>query len=79
MTVAMVIHQPRYAIFTLFDRVLFLQPGGESVFLGEPQLAAPYFESIGFAPGPTENPADYCLDVISGCIERMGSEEKDLV
>ena len=52
------------------------------MFQGDPQLAAPYFESLGFAGAATENPADYCLDVISGCLERPtgeGVEEEDLV
>ena len=30
---AMVIHQPRYDIFTLFDSVLLLGPGGRTVYL----------------------------------------------
>ena len=33
-TVATVIHQPRYSIFTLFDQTLLLAKGGRAVYLG---------------------------------------------
>ena len=33
-TVAMVIHQPRVEIWNALDEVLFLAPGGKTVFLG---------------------------------------------
>lgn len=39
MTSIMVIHQPRYSLFTLFDDVLLLGKGGQTVYLG-PSLRA---------------------------------------
>ena len=36
------------------------------VYLGPSHLALPYFESLGFALPHNENPADFCLDVVSG-------------
>jgi len=66
MTSIMVIHQPRYSLFTLFDDVLLLGKGGKTVYLGPSSGAKPYFESLGFEMPSNENPADWFMDVISG-------------
>merc|ERR1712048_705111 len=66
MTSIMVIHQPRYSLFTLFDDVLLLGKGGQTVYLGPSMGVKPYFESLGFEMSPDENPADWFMDVISG-------------
>mmetsp|Transcript_35332 Transcript_35332/g.110095 ORF Transcript_35332/g.110095 Transcript_35332/m.110095 type:complete len:503 (-) Transcript_35332:151-1659(-) len=66
MTAIMVIHQPRYSLFTLFDDVLLLGRGGRTVYLGPSQGAKPYFEHLGFDMPANENPADWFMDVISG-------------
>jgi len=66
MTSIMVIHQPRYSLFTLFDDVLLLGKGGQTVYLGPSLGAKPYFESLGFTMPSDENPADWFMDVISG-------------
>ena len=39
MNMLMVIHQPRFSIFTMFDSVLLLGNGGRTVFLGPAQMA----------------------------------------
>jgi len=69
MTSIMVIHQPRYSLFTLFDDVLLLGKGGHTVYLGPSLGAKPYFESHGFEMTPNENPADWFMDVISGEVQ----------
>lgn len=66
MTSIMVIHQPRYSLFTLFDDVLLLGKGGRTVYLGPSLGAKPYLEKIGFEMPTNENPADWIMDVISG-------------
>lgn len=66
MTAIMVIHQPRYSLFTLFDDVLLLGKGGRTVYLGPSLGAKPYFEHTGFDMPKDENPADWFMDVISG-------------
>jgi ABC-type multidrug transport system ATPase subunit len=65
-TSIMVIHQPRYSLFTLFDDVLLLGKGGQTVYLGPSLGVKPYFESLGFSMPANENPADWFMDVISG-------------
>eukprot|EP00929_Paragymnodinium_shiwhaense_P005194 TRINITY_DN10682_c0_g3_i2.p1 TRINITY_DN10682_c0_g3~~TRINITY_DN10682_c0_g3_i2.p1 ORF type:complete len:783 (+),score=145.19 TRINITY_DN10682_c0_g3_i2:66-2414(+) len=66
MTSIMVIHQPRYSLFTLFDDVLLLGKGGRVCYLGNSFGAKPYFESVGFRMPANENPADWFMDIISG-------------
>jgi hypothetical protein len=66
MTSIMVIHQPRYSLFTLFDDVLLLGKGGETVYLGPSTGALSYFERLGFKMAAHENPADWLMDLISG-------------
>eukprot|EP00930_Biecheleria_cincta_P025142 TRINITY_DN17937_c0_g1_i1.p1 TRINITY_DN17937_c0_g1~~TRINITY_DN17937_c0_g1_i1.p1 ORF type:complete len:695 (+),score=124.75 TRINITY_DN17937_c0_g1_i1:64-2148(+) len=66
MTSIMVIHQPRYSLFTLFDDVLLLGKGGHTVYLGPSGAAKVYFEELGFKMAPDENPADWLMDVICG-------------
>jgi len=69
MTVVMVVHQPRYSLFTLFDEVLLLGLGGETVYLGASEGALPYFRNLGFKMPEHENPADWFMDVISGKVK----------
>jgi ABC-type multidrug transport system ATPase subunit len=66
MTVVVVVHQPRYDLFTLFDDVLFLGLGGQTVYLGPSQGALPYFTRLGFEMAEHVNPADWFMDIISG-------------
>lgn len=66
MTSIMVIHQPRYSLFTLFDDVLLLGKGGRTVYMGPSQAAKDYFERLGFVMPPNENPADWLMDLIAG-------------
>ncbi|CAK9051483.1 ABC transporter G family member 24 (ABC transporter ABCG.24) (AtABCG24) (Probable white-brown complex homolog protein 25) (AtWBC25) [Durusdinium trenchii] len=69
MTVVMVVHQPRYSLFTLFDDLLLLGLGGQTVYLGQREGALPYFRSLGFQMPQHENPADWFMDVISGIVK----------
>merc|ERR1712232_986767 len=76
MTVIMVIHQPRYSLFTLYDAVLLLGLGGRTVYLGPSQGALPYFNSIGLDMPANENPADWFMDVLAGQVKCQDSSFK---
>ncbi|GLA74143.1 hypothetical protein AtubIFM55763_005085 [Aspergillus tubingensis] len=63
------IHQPSALLFQQFDRLLFLAKGGRTVYFGDigeqSQTLLTYFESNGARPcGPSENPAEYMLEII---------------
>jgi ABC-type multidrug transport system ATPase subunit len=70
LTVVTVIHQPRFSIFTRFDHVLLLGKGGKTVYSGPSNFALPYFQALGFRCPPSENPADFLMDAISGEVKR---------
>ena len=48
MNIIAVVHQPRYSSFVIFDKLLLLGPGGETLFQGSPALCVPYFKTLGF-------------------------------
>ncbi|ETN44469.1 uncharacterized protein HMPREF1541_10139 [Cyphellophora europaea CBS 101466] len=65
------IHQPSAMLFQQFDRLLFLQKGGKTVYFGDigtnSRALINYFESGGARPcGNAENPAEYILEVVAG-------------
>lgn len=66
MNVIMVIHQPRYSLYTLFDDVLLLGKGGQTVYLGSSLGTKAYFDNLGFEVKEGENLADFFMDVVSG-------------
>lgn len=66
LTIAAVIHQPRYEIFEMFDDVLILGKGGQTVFQGAVGSCMDYFASLGFDMPVHGNPADFLMDVVSG-------------
>ena len=52
-----------------FHKVLFLAPGGRTVFLGTVPEAENYFERLGYQKPEKVNPADFYMDVIGGVCE----------
>ena len=60
-TVAAVLHQPRYEMFCLFHDVLLLGKGGYTVYLGPANKAKSYFESLGYVFPEQVNPAYYLM------------------
>ncbi|KAJ3308985.1 hypothetical protein HDU76_003758, partial [Blyttiomyces sp. JEL0837] len=66
LTIVAVIHQPRIEIFSKFDDVLMIAPGGRTAYFGPINLAKTYFESLGFVFHPHLNPADVLMDILSG-------------
>uniref|UniRef100_A0A0W0F6H9 Putative hba2 n=1 Tax=Moniliophthora roreri TaxID=221103 RepID=A0A0W0F6H9_MONRR len=65
------IHQPSAELFQVFDRLLLLRKGGETVYFGDlghnATTLISYFERNGSRHcEPEENPAEFMLDVIGG-------------
>ncbi|KAJ7128069.1 ABC-2 type transporter-domain-containing protein [Mycena filopes] len=63
------IHQPSAILMQEFDRLLFLAPGGKTVYFGEigenSKVLTNYFEKYGaHACPPDANPAEWMLEVI---------------
>ncbi|XP_030834888.1 ATP-binding cassette, sub-family G (WHITE), member 2 isoform X1 [Strongylocentrotus purpuratus] len=74
-TIIFSIHQPRYSIFRLFDKMHLLGQG-RTIYHGPAQEALEYFSSIGFECEEHNNPPDFFLDVILGQSD-LKSTEKD--
>ncbi|KAK3702963.1 hypothetical protein QZH41_012414, partial [Actinostola sp. cb2023] len=74
LTVVCVIHQPRFEIFSSMHKVLFLGPGGRTVFLGAVDEAEQYFNSHGLNCPMNINPADFYMDVIGGLHDRQEAD-----
>ncbi|EQC40473.1 hypothetical protein SDRG_02366 [Saprolegnia diclina VS20] len=74
-TVVCTIHQPSTEVFEMFDSLLLLKRGGETVFFGDLGASAShlinYFKSIPNTPAllPTANPATWMLEVIGAGVE----------
>ncbi|CAK9044957.1 ABC transporter G family member 25 (OsABCG25) (Putative white-brown complex homolog protein 26) (OsWBC26) [Durusdinium trenchii] len=66
MTSVLVVHQPRFSLFSLFDDVLLLGKGGRTVYFGPPKSAKLCPFGLGFVMPKSENPADWFMDLISG-------------
>ncbi|XP_068611965.1 broad substrate specificity ATP-binding cassette transporter ABCG2-like [Brachionichthys hirsutus] len=74
-TVILSIHQPRYAIYRLFDSLTLLLRG-QQVFHGPMEAALDYFSGLGYTCEPHNNPPDFFLDIING--DAGSSAHKDL-
>ncbi|EEY60560.1 ATP-binding Cassette (ABC) Superfamily [Phytophthora infestans T30-4] len=85
-TVICTIHQPSTEVFLLFDTLLLLQRGGETVYFGELgrncETLVNYFQGLGlprntpaFKPG--DNPATWMLDVIGAATKNPRLQHLD--
>jgi len=73
--IIMSIHQPRYSIFALFDRLVLLSKGNV-VYLGGAKESVHYFKGIGYQCPEYHNPADFFLDVVGGDVKTAQLIEK---
>jgi energy-coupling factor transporter ATP-binding protein EcfA2/ABC-type multidrug transport system permease subunit len=84
-TIVCTIHQPSSDVFYLFDHLLLLKRGGETVFVGELgekcRRLVEYFEAIpGVAPLPDRyNPATWMLECIGAGVSNGGRNAMDFV
>jgi len=62
-TIIFSIHQPRYSIFKLFDKILLISKGS-CVYQGPSKDLSNYFASQGYVCELHDNPADFVLDIL---------------
>ena len=72
--IVVTLHQPRYAILRLLERVTLLS-AGETVYHGQWSDATGYFSELGHEYEERENPGDFLLDVIF----KEGRREKNVL
>ena len=58
----------------MFHKVLFLGPGGRTVYQGSVKGARKYFDALGCPCPANINPADHYMDVISGSASNICSQ-----
>ncbi|KAK5652958.1 hypothetical protein OQA88_9437 [Cercophora sp. LCS_1] len=73
------IHQPNALLFQQFDRLLFLQKGGKTVYFGDigknSETLLSYFSQNGGRPcGDDENPAEYMLEIVAEGTNTYGED-----
>ncbi|KAG3082601.1 ABC transporter G family member 31 [Phytophthora idaei] len=84
-TIICTIHQPSSEVFYLFDSLLLLKRGGETVFYGnlgkKCRNLIDYFEGVpGVAPLPKDyNPATWMLECIGAGVNNSAADELDFV
>ncbi|OQR85438.1 ATP-binding Cassette (ABC) Superfamily [Achlya hypogyna] len=84
-TIVCTIHQPSTEVFEMFDSLLLLKRGGETVFFGDlgPHAShlIEYFKAIPNTPPltPGANPATWMLEVIGAGVESKNAHPMDYV
>ncbi len=64
-TIVTSMHQPSSRVYQMFHSVLVLSEG-RCFYFGKGSEAVGYFESVGFSPSFSMNPADFLLDLANG-------------
>ncbi|GLU11846.1 hypothetical protein SLE2022_285660 [Rubroshorea leprosula] len=67
--ICMVIHQPSYTLFRMFDDLILLAKGGLTVYHGPVKKVEEYFASIGITVPDRINPPDYYIDILEGLVK----------
>ncbi|KAG0609196.1 hypothetical protein M758_8G165400 [Ceratodon purpureus] len=75
--VILVVHQPSYGLFKMFDDVMFLAKGGYTVYLGPVDEIEGYFSRLGLEVPDRINPPDYYMDALEGAAHQARSSYID--
>eukprot|EP01084_Bolivina_argentea_P128591 227278_1 len=64
-TILCTVHQPRYSLATMFDKLYFLGKGHEIYFGPTIPHCLTFFENAGYKCPEYDNPADFLLDLVN--------------
>ncbi|KAI4300297.1 hypothetical protein L6164_033689 [Bauhinia variegata] len=67
--ICMVLHQPSYTLFRMFDDIIFLAKGGLVAYLGPVKKVEEYFAGIGITVPDRINPPDHFIDILEGLVK----------
>lgn len=67
--ICMVVHQPSYALFKMFDDLILLAKGGLTVYHGPVKKVEDYFAGLGINIPERVNPPDYFIDILEGIVD----------
>ncbi|XP_021295420.1 ABC transporter G family member 24-like [Herrania umbratica] len=71
--ICMVLHQPSYALFQMFDDLVLLAKGGLTVYHGSAKKAEEYFAGLGIHVPERVNPPDHFIDILEGIVTPSAS------
>lgn len=66
--ICMVVHQPSYALFKMFDDLVLLAKGGLIVYHGPVKKVEEYFAGLGIHVPERVNPPDHYIDILEGIV-----------
>ncbi|KAI8014422.1 hypothetical protein LOK49_LG05G00734 [Camellia lanceoleosa] len=67
--ISMVVHQPSYALFKMFDDLILLAKGGLTVYHGSVKKVEEYFAGLGITVPERVNPPDHFIDILEGIVK----------
>ncbi|XP_057456109.1 ABC transporter G family member 28 isoform X2 [Lotus japonicus] len=76
--ICVVLHQPSYTLFKMFDDFILLAKGGLTVYHGPVNKVEEYFSSMGIVVPDRVNPPDYYIDILEGIIKLSASSGVNL-
>ncbi|CAJ2654476.1 unnamed protein product [Trifolium pratense] len=71
--ICMVLHQPSYTLFKMFDDFILLAKGGLTVYHGPVNKVEEYFSGMGIVVPDRVNPPDYYIDILEGILKPSAS------
>ncbi|KAL6507909.1 putative white-brown complex protein 30 [Orobanche gracilis] len=67
--ICMVVHQPSYTLYKMFDDLILLAKGGLTVYHGPVKKVEEYFASFGITVPERVNPPDHFIDILEGVVK----------
>nr|XP_017239355.1 PREDICTED: putative white-brown complex homolog protein 30 [Daucus carota subsp. sativus] len=67
--ICMVVHQPSYALYKMFDDFILLAKGGLTVYHGSVKKVEEYFADLGIVVPDRVNPPDHFIDLLEGVVK----------
>ncbi|XP_073009295.1 ABC transporter G family member 28-like [Typha latifolia] len=67
--ICMVVHQPSYSLFKMFDDLILLAKGGLIIYHGSVNKVEEYFAGLGINVPDRVNPPDYFIDILEGIVK----------
>ncbi|KAK8662281.1 hypothetical protein V6N13_091865 [Hibiscus sabdariffa] len=67
--ICMVLHQPSFTLFQMFDDLVLLAKGGFTVYHGSAKKAEQYFAGLGIHVPDRVNPPDHFIDILEGIVK----------
>ncbi|XP_042001429.1 ABC transporter G family member 24-like [Salvia splendens] len=71
--ICLVVHQPSYSLFNMFDDLILLAKGGLTAYHGAVSDVEHYFANLGIRVPDHINPPDYFIDVLEGMVKPQTS------